>query len=118
MVIRKHPRNNKVILCLAYPNDLEQCYAFYCARYENISYKEFMRLSLKEFMMKISSVPESEPLYKILQSRTINLADIKDKNERTYWRKLKQANKIPDEYLPIEKRKEKEVDFKRLEDIY
>ena len=27
--------------CFAYPSDLDQAYAFYCARYENISFKEF-----------------------------------------------------------------------------
>lgn len=49
--------------------------------------------------MKISSIPESEPLYKIIKSRTVNLGKIKDKEEKKYWRELKQINKIPDIYL-------------------
>lgn len=52
--------------------------------------------------MKLSSVPESEPLYKIIKSRSIDLAKIKDKEERKYWRELKRINKIPDMYLSIE----------------
>lgn len=52
--------------------------------------------------MKLSSVPESEPLYKIIKSRSIDLAKIKDKEERKYWRELKRINKIPDIYLSIE----------------
>lgn len=62
--------------------------------------------------MKLSSIPESEPLYKILQSRTIKIEDLKDKNERKYWQQLKKANKIPEEYMPIKKRGN--YDFKEL----
>lgn len=50
-------------------------------------------------MKKFSSVPESEPLFTILKSRTINTANIKDKEERKYWNKLKKINAIPSEYL-------------------
>ena len=74
-------------------------YAFYCSRYKDISYKEFLDLRLSEFNMKLNSIPESEPLYKIIQSRTINVAKIKDKEERKYWREQKRINKIPDIYL-------------------
>lgn len=49
--------------------------------------------------MKLNSIPESEPLYKIIQSRTINIAKLKDKEERKYWREQKRINKIPDIYL-------------------
>ena len=50
-------------------------------------------------MMKFNSIPESEPLYNLIKSRVINVAKIKDKEERKYWRKQKQINKIPDIYL-------------------
>ena len=53
-------------------------------------------------MRKFSSIPESEPLYKILKSRTIELDKIKDKEEKKYWRELKRVNRIPEEYIPIE----------------
>lgn len=49
--------------------------------------------------MKLNSIPESEPLYKIIQSRTIDIAKIKDKEERKYWREQKRINKIPEIYL-------------------
>ena len=52
--------------------------------------------------MKVGSIPESEPLYKIIQSRVINISSIKDKEERKYWRNLKRINKIPNEYLSID----------------
>lgn len=58
-----------------------------------------MKIKQSTFQRKISSIPESEPLYKVLQSRTINLSKIKDKEERKYWRNLKRVNRIPDEYL-------------------
>lgn len=49
--------------------------------------------------MKLDSIPESEPIFNIIKSRVINLGTIKDKEERKYWRKQKQINKIPDIYL-------------------
>ena len=87
-----------MIICFAYPEDLEQMYAFYCARYENISYEDFLKLGYEEFSMKLNSIPESEPLYKIIKSRTISVNKIKDKEERKYWRELQRINRIPDIY--------------------
>ena len=81
---------------------MDQAYSFYCARYENISYEEFMNLGFFEVKKKMASIPESEPLYKIIKSRTIDLAKIKDKEERKYWKELKRINEIPQIYLPIE----------------
>lgn len=55
-----------------------------------------------ETQLKLNSIPENEPLYTIIKSRVIDLGSIKDKEERKYWRKLKEINKIPDKYLTIE----------------
>lgn len=52
--------------------------------------------------MKLSSIPETEPLYTTMKSRTINIGSIKDKEERKYWNKLRSENRIPDIYLPRE----------------
>jgi hypothetical protein len=87
-----------MIICYGYPSDLQQMYAFYCARYDNIGYEEFLRLGYEEFSMKLNSIPKDEPLYDIIKSRTINLGKIKDKEERKYWRELKKINRIPDIY--------------------
>ena len=95
-------KNNKTYFSFAYPRDLDQAYAFYCARYENITFKEFLDLGISDFMKKFSSIPENEPLYKILKSRTIDISKIKDKNEKKYWSELKRLNKIPEEYIPID----------------
>ena len=91
--------SNKTIFCFAYQEDLDQAYAFYCSRYENISYKEFMQLGLFEFKKKLGSVPKTEPLYDIIKSRTINIANIKDKEERKYWRELRRINQIPQIFI-------------------
>lgn len=93
---------HQTIICFAYNKDLIQIYDFYCARYQNITYNEFLNMGINEVMMKMESIPESEPLYTILKSRVVNLAKIKDKNERKHWRELKEINKIPDIYLPNE----------------
>lgn len=64
-----------------------------------MSYEKFLKIKKSEFDRKIGSIPETEPLHKILQSRVIKLGDIKNKEERKYWNKLKSINKIPDIYL-------------------
>lgn len=114
----KHPvqNNNKkkrvstTSFCLAYESDIEQAYAFYCARYENISYEDFLQLGINELNMKLSSIPEDEPLFKIIKSRIINTSKIKDKEERKYWNELKRINAIPDLYISRE-----ELDYKLKE---
>ena len=100
--IEKEKRSSGIQFCFAYYRDLEEAYSFYCARYDNISYNEFLNLGLEEFKMKLSSIPETEPLYKTMQSRVINISSIKDKEERKYWNKMKSDNRIPDIYLPKE----------------
>lgn len=90
---------NKTIFCFAYKEDLDQAYAFYCSRYENISYEEFLQLGLFEFKKKLNSIPKSEPLYDIIKSRTINISSIKDKEEKKYWQNLKRINAIPQIFI-------------------
>ena len=48
--------------------------------------------------MKLGSIPEDEPLFKIIKSRVIDINKIKDKEEKKYWRELKRINAIPDIY--------------------
>lgn len=50
-------------------------------------------------MKKFQSIPETEPLYTIIKSRTVDIDKIKDKEERKYWRNLKKINAIPSEYI-------------------
>ena len=91
-----------MIICYGYPSDLEQMYAFYCARYDNIRFEDFLKLGIEEFSMKLNSIPKNEPLYEIIKSRTIVLSKIKNKEERKYWAELKKINKIPDIYKSVE----------------
>jgi len=61
-----------------------------------------LKIGYEEFKMKLNSIPESEPLYKIIKSRSLDVNKIKDKEEKKYWRELKEINRIPDIYLPNE----------------
>lgn len=92
----------KKIFCFAYPEDLDQAYSFYCSRYENITWEEFLDLGFFEFKKKLSSIPKSEPLYDIIKSRTIELSKIKNKEERKYWKELKRINQIPQIFIRTE----------------
>lgn len=91
---------------------MKDIYPFICRNYGNISYKELMAMGYEEFMMKVGSIPESEPLYTIFKSRSIKLSKIKDKEEKKYWRELKHINKIPDIYKTTE-----EIDFQLQDKI-
>lgn len=97
-------RSKETVLCFAYDKDLIQIYDFYCARYQNITYKEFLDLGITDIQRKLASIPENEPLFEIIKSRVININSISSKNkeERKKWRELKEANKIPDIYIPNE----------------
>jgi len=89
-----------MLICLPYDNT--KIYPFWCSRYENIKYEEYLKIGYEEFMMKLNSVPKDEPLYEMFKARAININKIKDKEEKKYWRELKKAYAIPDEYKPIE----------------
>lgn len=93
-----HKGTKETVICFAYDKDLEEMYAFYCARYKDMRFEEFMKLGYEEFSMKLRSLPENEPLHTIIKSRTINIGKIKDKEERKYWRELRKINAIPDIY--------------------
>ena len=91
---------------------MKDIYPFICRNYGNITYKELMNMGYEEFMMKLGSIPESEPLFTIYKSRSINIGKIKDKDEKKYWRELKRINKIPDIYKTTE-----EINFQLKNDI-
>lgn len=93
-------RKSKTYICLPY--DIDDIYSFWCARYTDMTFDEFMELKQTDFFKKMKGIPESEPLHKIIQSRMIDLTTIKNKEERRYWQKLKNANRIPDAYLSNE----------------
>lgn len=96
---KKRSKNTETYICYAYDKDLTQIYDFYCARYTNITYKEFLSLGINELNRKLESIPESEPLHTIIKARTINIAKLKDKEEKKYWRNMKEIHKIPSIYL-------------------
>ena len=77
-----------------------------------MTYKELLNMGYEEFSCKLSSIPESEPFYKIIQSRVIEVGKIKDKEERKYWTNLKRENAIPDIYKTQE-----EIDFEVKEKV-
>lgn len=99
-------KHHKTIINFAYEEDIDNIYAFYCSRYENISFEEFMQLGFFELKKKISSIPESEPLYKIIKARTINIGKIKNKEEKEYWNEMKRIHSIPQIFIPT-----KEIDI-------
>lgn len=76
-----------------------------------------MQLGFFEVKKKMASIPESEPLYKIIKSRTIDTSKIKDKEERKYWKELKRINEIPQIYLPLNEIDKKLNDFIKRKEL-
>ena len=64
-----------------------------------MSFNEFLHLGISDVIRKLGSIPESEPLFTIIKSRTINTNEIKNKDERKHWERLKRINAIPRIYL-------------------
>ena len=91
---KKHRQNNETIVCLPY--DLKNIYAFFCRNYGNITFNNFLKMGYDEFIIKLNSIPETEPIHLIFKSRAININKIKDKEEKKYWREMKRINAIPD----------------------
>lgn len=96
MIRQKKTTNNTMIICLPY--DIKDIYPFICRNYGDRPYNEFLKMGYDEFRMKLNSIPETEPLYTIFKSRSINVGKIKDKEQRKYWNELKRENAIPDIY--------------------
>ena len=92
-------KSNTISICLPY--DMNNIYAFFCARYGNIKYNDLLEMGYEEFIAKLNSIPSNEPLYDIIKSRVIDLKKIKDKEERKYWQELKRVNKIPYIYKSV-----------------
>ena len=53
--IEEKKKTNNTILCYGYEEDLIQVYDFYCARYENITYKEFLKKGISDIQRKLAS---------------------------------------------------------------
>ena len=70
-----------MVICLPY--DLLNIYAFFCARYGNMTYQELLNMGYEEFSAKLNSIPKDEPLYEIIKSRAIKLESIKDKEYKS-----------------------------------
>ena len=86
---------------------MKNIYAFFCKNYGNIAYNDLLKMGYDEFSAKLNYVAEDEPLFLIFKSRGINIAKIKDKEEKKYWREMKRINAVPDIYKSNE-----ELDYK------
>ena len=102
---------SSMILCI--PFDINNIYAFFCARYGSMTYNDLMNMGYEEFIAKINSIPKSEPLFDILKSRSIDLSKIKDKEEKKYWQDLKEVNRIPDIYKTNQEIKKEIINITR-----
>jgi hypothetical protein len=89
------------------PYDIDDIYAFWCSNYRDMTFNEFLHIRLSEFNRKMKRIPESEPLYKIIQSRVINIGKIKDKEQKKHYKRLQREFALPDNRTT----EEKEQDF-------
>ena len=96
-------KTGKQVYSFAY--DDEYIYAAFLAQY-GIDLQS-ANLHWWQFKAMFAGLSEENKIIKIMEYRSINLAKIKDKNQKTFYRKMKELYKLPD--LRTEEEKEKDM---------
>ena len=58
-----------------------------------------------EFKSLFDNIDEDSKLYKIMEIRSVNLSQVKDKDKKNYYKKMKDLYKLPDNISKSEKEK-------------
>ena len=53
-----------------------------------------------------AGLSEENKIIKIMEYRSVNLAEIKDKNQKAFYRKMKELYKLPDLRTEVEKERD------------
>lgn len=86
---------------VSFADDAEYIYSAYLNQYQiDLSSAD---LHWFQFMALFRSLSDDCKLSKIMEARAVNLADIKDKNTKKYYQKMKQAYQLPDHRTEAQK---------------
>ena len=99
----KHESSNKVIYSFEY--DAEYIFSAFLAQY-NIDLNSIEYMHWWKFRSLFNGLNEDHIFTKIMGYRSINLAEIKDKEMRKYYRNLQFKYRLPDNRTEEEKEKD------------
>lgn len=110
--IKKSKGNSKgksVTQIYSFENDDDYIYAAFMDQY-NIDLQDIEYLHWWKFKAMFSSLKEDIKIVKIMEYRTIDLSRIKDKEQKAYYKRMKELYKLPDNISNSEKEKLKEIE--------
>ena len=90
-----------------YEHDSEIIFASFMKSY-NINLQRD-NLHWWEFKSLFDNIDEDSKLYKIMEIRSVNLNQVKDKDKKNYYKKMKDLYKLPDNISKSEKEKLDEI---------
>lgn len=100
---KKEEKNNQIY---SYEFDADYIYSAFLDQY-NIDLNRIDYMHWWKFKALFKGLKEDNQIVKIMQYRSVNLSEIKDKNEKKRYQKLKQIYALPD----MRTEEEKERDF-------
>lgn len=89
----------------SFAHDDEYIYAAFLAQY-GVDLQS-SDLHWWQFKAMFAALSDENKIIKIMEYRSVNLAEIKDKNQKAFYRKMKELYKLPD--LRTEEEKEKDM---------
>ena len=103
---KKSKENTDKKIIFSYEYDAEYIYSAFLEQY-NINLQQIEYLHWWEFKALFNSLSEKTKFMKIVEYRTVNLAKIKDKDKKKFYKEMKKIYALPD----MRSEEEKESDF-------
>lgn len=110
--ITKSKGNSKgksVTRIYSFEHDDDYIYAAFMDQY-NIDLQDIEHLHWWKFKAMFNSLKEDIKIVKIMEYRSMDLSKIKDKEQKSYYKQMKELYKLPDDISNSEKEKLKEIE--------
>lgn len=110
--ITKSKGNSKgksVTRIYSFEHDDDYIYAAFMDQY-NIDLQDIEHLHWWKFKAMFNSLKEDIKIVKIMEYRSMDLSKIKDKEQKAYYKQMKELYKLPDNISNSEKEKLKEIE--------
>lgn len=115
-IVKSNNNKGESVKIYDYEYDDDYIYSAFLSQY-NIDLQDIKHLHWWKFKAMFKSLNEDNKIVKIMQYRSINLSEIKDKEQNAYYRKMKKLYEIPRSATEIEKNKALEKALMNGEDI-
>lgn len=93
----------------SFEHDDDYIYAAFLDQY-NIDLQDIEHLHWWKFKAMLNSLKEDIKIVKIMEYRSIDLSKIKDKEQKAFYKEMKELYKLPDNISNSEKEKLKEIE--------